>query len=104
MAVDNSQSFRYKAVLVGKTANAVNNTTSSVKNTKIVVPWKYLSNVWGSLEMPSVNSKIHLELDWIKDCVFSSPGDSVKFKITDAKLHVRIVTFSAIDNAIWQKN
>ena len=38
LAVDNSQSFRNKAVLVGKTANAVNNTTSSVKNTKIVVP------------------------------------------------------------------
>ena len=44
MTIDNSQSFKYKAALVGKIANAVNNTNSSVKNTKIVVSLKYLSN------------------------------------------------------------
>ena len=38
---DNSESFRYKAALVGKTADAVNNTHNSVKNTKIFVPLKY---------------------------------------------------------------
>ena len=38
---DNSESFRYKAALVGKTADAVSNTHNSVKNTKIVVPLKY---------------------------------------------------------------
>ena len=40
LTADNSQSFKYKAALVGKTADAVNNTNSSVKNTKIVVPLK----------------------------------------------------------------
>ena len=45
----NSQSFKYKATLVGKTAN-VNNGNGFVKNTKIVVPLKYLSNFWRSLE------------------------------------------------------
>ena len=44
LSIDNSQSFKYKAALVGKTANAVTDTNSSVKNTKIVVPLKYLSN------------------------------------------------------------
>ena len=44
LTIDNSQSFKYKAALVGKAANAVNNTNSSVKNTKIIVPLKYLSN------------------------------------------------------------
>ena len=34
--------FKNKAVLVGKAANSVNNTNSSVKDTKIVVPLKYL--------------------------------------------------------------
>ena len=34
----NSQSFKYKAALVKKTTGAVNNTNSSLKNTKIVVP------------------------------------------------------------------
>ena len=54
----NSDSFKYKTALVGKTTNAVNNTNSSVKNTKIVVPLKYLSNFWRSREMPFMNCKI----------------------------------------------
>ena len=82
MTIDNSQSFKYKAALVRKTSNAVNNTYISVKNTKIVVPLKYLSNFWKSLEMPLINCKIHLELNWIEDCILSSAGDSAKFKIT----------------------
>ena len=38
LTIDNSESFRYKVVLVGKTARAVNNKGSSVKITKKVVP------------------------------------------------------------------
>ena len=34
----------------------------------------------------------NLELNWIEDCNLSSAGDSSKFKITDAKLYVLIVT------------
>ena len=52
LTIDNSQLFKYKAALLGKTANAVNNTNSFVKEAKIVVPLKYLSNIWRSLEMP----------------------------------------------------
>ena len=48
--------------------------------------------------MPLINCKIHLELNWIEDCILSSAGDSEKFKITDAKLHVPIVTLSTKDN------
>ena len=99
LTIDNSQSFKYKAALVGKTADAVNNTNSSVKNTKIVVPLKYLSNFWRSLEMPLINCKVYLELNWIEDCILSSAGDSAKFAITDAKLHVPIVTLSTKDSA-----
>ena len=40
---------------MGKTANAVGGTNSSVKNAKIVVTLKYLSNFWRSLEMPLIN-------------------------------------------------
>ena len=74
---DNSESFKCKAALAGKTAGAVANTNSSVK-AKIVVPLKYLSNFWRSLEMPLINCKIHLELNWIGDCILSSAGDSAK--------------------------
>ena len=34
LSIDNSKSFKYKAILVGKTADAVNNTNSSVKTQK----------------------------------------------------------------------
>ena len=98
MTADNSQSFKYKAALVGKTKDAINNTNSFIKNTKIFVPLKYLSNFWRSLEMPLINSKIHLELNWIEDCILSSAEDSAKFKITDAKLHVPVVTLSTKNN------
>ena len=87
----NSESFKYEAVLVGKTAYVADGNNSFVKCTKIVVPLKYLRNFWRSLEMPLINYKIHLELNWIKDCILSSVGDSAKFKIMDAKLHVPIV-------------
>ena len=41
LTIDNSQSFKYKAALLEKTADAVANTNSSVKDAKIVVPLKY---------------------------------------------------------------
>ena len=94
---NNYQSFKYRAVLVEKTANAANR-KSSVKDAKIVVPLKYLSNFWRSLEMPLINCKIHLELNWIEDYILSSAGKSSKFKITDAKLHEPTVTLSTKDN------
>ena len=78
LTIDNSQSFKCKAALLGKTADAVNNTNSSVKDAKIVVPLKYLSNFWRSLEMPLINCKVYLELNWIEDCILSSAGDSAK--------------------------
>ena len=99
MIVNNSQSSKYKPALVGKTADDVNNTNSFVKNIKIVVSLKYLCNFWRSLEMPLINCKIHLELHWIEDRILSSTGDSTKFKKTDAKLHVPIVTLPTKDNA-----
>ena len=42
LTADNSQSFKYKAALVGKTVDAAGG-NSFVKNKKSVVPLKYLS-------------------------------------------------------------
>ena len=98
LTIDNSQSFEYKAALIAKTVDAVAGTNSSVKDVKIVVPLKYLSNFWRSLEMPLINCKVYLELNWIEDCILSSAGDTAKFAITDAKLHVPIVTLSTKDS------
>ena len=66
LTIDNSQSFKYKAALLGKTADAVNNTNSSVKEEKIVVPLKYLSNFWRSLEIPLINCKVTLNYNGLK--------------------------------------
>ena len=39
-----------------------------LKDVKIAGPLKYLSNFWRSMEMPLINRKIHLELNWSNDC------------------------------------
>ena len=53
--------------------------------------------------MPLINCKVHLELNWIEDCILSSAADSAKFEITDAKLHVPIVTLSTKDSVSLTK-
>ena len=78
LAIDNSQSLKYKAALLEKAADAVNDTNSSVKEAKIVFPLKYLSNFWRSLEMPLINCKVFLELNWIEDYILSSAGNTAK--------------------------
>ena len=42
MPIDDSKSFKYKAALLGKSVNAVENTISSVKDAKVVIALKYL--------------------------------------------------------------
>ena len=54
--------------------------------------------------MPLINCKVYLELNWIENCVLSSIGDTAKFAIADAKLHVPIVTLSTKDSANLEKN
>ena len=60
VALDNSTSFKYKASLLGKADDADGN-DRSLKNTKILLPLKYLSIFFRSLEMLLINFKIHLE-------------------------------------------
>ena len=53
--------------------------------------------------MPLIHWKIHLELNSIEDCIWSNAGNCAKFEITNAKLHVPIVTLSATDNPNLKK-
>ena len=59
LAVNNSSFFKYKIKLLGNPAVANNVATSNVK---FLVPCKYLSNFFRSLEMPLINYKIKLNL------------------------------------------
>ena len=58
---DNSSSFKYKIKLLGNVTEVVGNAAGVRRlNVKIVVPLKYLSNFFRSLEMPLINCKIKL--------------------------------------------
>ena len=91
-----SSSFKYKSSIFGDlVADGAN---GALKDAKIVVPLKYLSNFFRSLEMPLINYKIHLELNWTKDYIMSSVAGATTFKITSTKLYAPIVTLSTKDN------
>ena len=49
--------------------------------------------------MSLINCEINLILAWSKDCVISSTTGATKFKITDTKFYVPVVTLSTQDNA-----
>ena len=89
---NNSPSFKYKASIIGNTEN--NGIKTEVK---IAIPLKYLINFWRSLEMPLVNCKIELSLNWIEKCLLTTANTAI-FKIIDVKLYVPVVTLSAEDN------
>ena len=65
---------------------------------KVVVPLKYLSNFFRSLEMPLINCKIKLNLTWKRKCVLSTDAGDGVFIINDPKMNVPVVTLSKEDN------
>ena len=71
----------------------------NTKDVEIMVPLKYLSNFWRTLEMPLINCEIELILTWSKDCVISSATGETQFAITETILYVLVVTLSTEDNA-----
>ena len=54
--------------------------------------------------MSLINYKVHLELNWIEDCILFSAGKTAKFAIADAKLHVFIVTLYTNTMQSWRNN
>ena len=95
LTVNNSSSFKYKINLLGN-RNVVGGIVRL--NVKVVVPLKYLSNFFRSLEMPLINSKTKLNLTWKKECVLSTDAGNTVFIINDTKLYVPVVTLSKEDN------
>ena len=124
--ITNSESFKYKSLITGKTSNAnqenCKNTeqgnTKIKENLEIVVPLKYLSNFWRSLTMPLINYEVSLALTWSENCVLTditiqtakvAQGDNIAreridaptnaiFKISDTKFYVPVVTLSTKDD------
>ena len=93
---NNTPNLVYKSKLISGTDD------NNVNNVKLVVPLKYVSNFFRSLEMSLVNCKIDLELTWHKDCMISSvnaaAGQVASFMMSNTKLYVPVVTLSTKHN------
>ena len=64
-----------------------------------MVPLKYWSNFWRTLEMPLINCEVNLILTWSSTCVITNSKGAGTFAITDTKLSVPVVTLLTQDNS-----
>ena len=90
-----TDSFNFKVKITGRTGSG------GAKDVEIIVPLKYLSNFWRTLEMPLINCEVNLILTWSSTCVLIStviPNQNATFAITDTKLYVPVVTLSTQEN------
>ena len=60
-----TDSFNFKTKITGQTDN-----NGRIDNVEIMVPLKYLSNFWRTLEMPLINCEVNLILTWFEICEF----------------------------------
>ena len=75
--------------------------------TELIVPLKYLSNFWRSLDLPLINCKLELDFKWSKHCVLIEDDDhmiGVNFIITSTKSCFLVVTSSINDHIKFFEN
>ena len=71
LTANNSDSLKYKIKLLGNVTEVAGDVASVRRlNVKVVVPLKYLSNFFRSLEMLLINCKIKLNLTWKKNVCY----------------------------------
>ena len=88
-----AESFKSKIKIRGKTPNNDNE-----KDVKIMVPSKYLSNFWRTLEMSLINCEVNLILRR-STCVTTNSTGARRFAVTDIKLYFQVITLSTQDNS-----
>ena len=67
-----------------------------------MVPLKYLSNFWRTLEIPIINCELEFILDQSASCVIIYTNDANQiftFTITEIYLYARVVISSTQDNS-----
>ena len=100
---DSKSFFDYKTSITGELEG--NNTEKEVE---IVVPLKPLSHFGRMLDMPLINREVSLILTWFKNCAITSKATidaepainnptKGKFRITETKLYVLVVTLLTED-------
>ena len=91
-----TDSSKIKEKIIRQTGN------NGTRNVEIMVPLKYQSKFWKTLEMSLIKCKINLDLNWSKSCVVVAtdvPDQSTTFSVTDTKLYIPVVTLSTQGNA-----
>ena len=83
-----TDSFNFKVKFPGQTGN------NGTKDVEIMVPLKYLSNFWRTLEMPLINCEDNLFLTWSSICVLVATG----IQKIDTNLYVPVVALSTQEN------
>ena len=94
-AGNTTDSFKFKTKITGQTGD------DGTKDVEIIVPLKYLSNFWRTLEMPLLNCEVNLIFTWPSTCVLIStniPNQNATFAITDTKVYVPVVILSTQEN------
>ena len=89
-----SESFKSEIKITGKTPAAGNE-----EDVEIMVPLKYLSNFWRTLEILFINCETNLILTWSSACVITNSPGAGRFAITDTKFYVPVITLSTQDNS-----
>ena len=93
--VNTTDPFNFKAKITVQTGD------DGTKDVEIMIPLKYLSNFWRTLEMPLINCEVNLILTWSSTCVIVSANivnQGATFTITDTRLYVPVVTLSTQEN------
>ena len=99
----NSESFKYKTSITGNTydidekitdnhGNEVDNPNYDAKKvrkneTEIVIPLKYFSNFWRTLNIPLINCEEELILTWSKNCILADMTKRLNKIIIQLLLH-----------------
>ena len=83
--VNNSTSYKFKQKIIGVTA------AGGTIDVEIMVPLKYLSNFWRTLEIPLINCETNLVLTWSEKCVLSNDTKVITFAITNTTFYVPVV-------------
>ena len=91
----NSESFDYKENFM---ENGVTQNNLIKNNVKIIVPLKYLSNFWRSLNIPLITHEVELILTWFEYCALI---DKLA-RDADYGANPRVSEINIPENAIFQ--
>ena len=86
-----TDSFNFKTKITGQTGE------NGANEIEIMVPLKYLSNFWRTLELPLIDCEINLIFTWSAHCVMvykNVANQGSTFAKTETKLYVPVFTLS----------